>query len=203
MSFEGGILSYSVFNISMKLVSVLSLILCVCLGFWGVQTGVLFSQHELEALFAAVGPVGPVLFIAFQAVQVVLPILPGGLGCLVGVLLFGTIRGFLYNYIGICIGSFIAFSVAKSCGRPLLLKLFGQKLVSRYDGWTREKERFARLFALAIFLPVAPDDFLCYLAGTTIMSWKKFVAVILLGKPFAIFLYSVFLSTSWSYIFCG
>ena len=54
-----------------------------------------------------------------------------------------------------------------------------------------EKRRFERLFALAIFLPVAPDDFLCYLAGTTEMTLPRFTAIILLGKPAAIALYSL------------
>ncbi|MGN0169037.1 MAG: TVP38/TMEM64 family protein [Acetatifactor sp.] len=193
-------MSRPVSHAPLKLISVLGLTFCICLGFWGIHTGVLTSQQQLEKVISEAGPVGPALFTAFQAVQVVLPILPGGIGCLVGVILFGTIKGFLYNYIGICIGSFIAFGVAKNCGRPLLLTLFGAKLVSKYDGWTEERARFDRLFALAIFLPVAPDDFLCYLAGTTTMTWGKFVAIILLGKPLAIFLYSVLLSTSWTHV---
>jgi len=60
----------------------------------------------------------------------------------------------------------------------------------KYDSWTSEKNRFAKLFAIAIFLPVAPDDFLCYLAGTTEMRLSKFTLIILLGKPFSIALYS-------------
>ena len=48
-----------------------------------------------------------------------------------------------------------------------------------------------RLFALAIFFPVAPDDFLCYLAGTTSMTWRRFTTIILLGKPLSIALYSL------------
>ena len=68
----------------------------------------------------------------------------------------------------------------------------------KYDKWSEEKDRFDKMFALAIFMPVAPDDFLCYLAGTTTMSWKKFIAIILIGKPFVIFLYSMLLNTVWT-----
>ena len=59
------------------------------------------------------------LFVAFQAVQVVVPILPGGLGCLAGVLLFGPWWGFVYNYIGICAGSLMAFAIARNCGKDV------------------------------------------------------------------------------------
>jgi len=48
---------------------------------------------------------------------------------------------------------------------------------------------------------VAPDDFLCYLAGTTNMTWKQFVTVIFLGKPFSIALYSLGLTTLFQVIF--
>ena len=70
-------------------------------------------------------------------------------------------------------------------------KLFSEKTIQKYEQWTQEDKRFAKLFAAAIFLPVAPDDFLCYLAGTTNMDWKQFVLIILLGKPFAIAMYSL------------
>jgi uncharacterized membrane protein YdjX (TVP38/TMEM64 family) len=131
---------------------------------------------------------------------VVVPVLPGSLGCLAGVLMYGAGKGFLCNYIGICLGSLAAFGIAKVCGRPLIERMFSQKLIEKYDHWTAEGSPFTRLFALAIFLPVAPDDFLCYLAGTTKMSWKVFTAIILLGKPAAIAMYSLGLSVVWEQV---
>ncbi len=181
----------------LRVVSMAGFAVCVLLALWGWQTGVLTSQERLEALVKSCGAAGAVLFTVFQAVQVVVPILPGGLGCLAGVLLFGPVMGFVYNYVGICIGSLMAFAVARSCGRPLLGLLFSQRTIDKYSRWAEEKDRFARLFALAIFLPVAPDDFLCYLAGTTDMSWRRYTAIILLGKPFAISLYSLGLTALW------
>ncbi len=69
--------------------------------------------------------------------------------------------------------------------------MFSEKLITKYEAWTTEQNRFTKLFAIAIFLPVAPDDFLCYLAGTTNMRAWQFVLIILLGKPFSIALYSL------------
>lgn len=172
-------------------------VLCVLAALWGWRTGVLTSQERMQALVSSVGPAGALLFTVFQAVQVVVPILPGGLGCLAGVLLFGPAWGFVYNYVGICVGSLVAFAVARSCGKPLLSLLFSERTIQKYGRWAEEKDRFARLFALAIFLPVAPDDFLCYLAGTTDMTWRRYSAIILLGKPFAIALYSLGLTVIW------
>ena len=171
--------------------SLFGLLLCIAAAVWAWNAGLLTSQERMQAFVASCGAAGGLLFVAFQAVQVVVPVLPGGLGCLVGVVLFGPVVGFVYNYVGICIGSLLAFAVARSCGRPLLRLLFSEKLLTKYSSWTEQNNRFARLFALAIFFPVAPDDFLCYLAGTTSMTWRRFTAIILLGKPLSIALYSL------------
>lgn len=185
----------------LRAASLTGFVLCVLAALWGWHTGVLTSQERLRELVDAWGAAGAVLFTAFQAVQVVVPVLPGGLGCLAGVLLFGPVWGFVYNYVGICIGSLIAFAVARNCGKPLLALLFSERTLEKYGRWAGEKDRFAKLFAWAIFLPVAPDDFLCYLAGTTEMSWRRYTAIILLGKPFAIALYSLGLTLAWQVLF--
>lgn len=187
-------------RMTLQVLSLAGLVACVILALWGWRTGVLTSQEQMQALVHSCGAVGVVLFILFQAVQVVVPVLPGGIGCLAGVLIFGPVWGFVYNYVGICIGSLAAFAVARNCGKPLLTMLFSEKTIAKYSRWAEERNRFARLFALAIFLPVAPDDFLCYLAGTTEMSWRQYTAIILLGKPLAIALYSLGLTVVWQHL---
>lgn len=180
----------------MQAASLAGLALCVLLGVWFWRAGLLSSQQALRDFVGGCGAAGALVFIVFQAVQVVVPVLPGGLGCLAGVVLFGPWLGFAYNYLGICAGSLAAFAIARSCGRPLLTQMFPQKLIARYDKWTGERGRFARWFALLIFLPVAPDDFLCFLAGTTEIDWRLYTAIILLCKPFSIALYSLGLTVA-------
>lgn len=157
-------------------------------------------QGRLQDFIAGFGLLGMFVFIVFQAVQVVVPVIPGGLSCLAGVILFGAWKGFLCNYIGICAGSVIAFLIAKQLGRPLMEAVFKKKQIEKYENWTTENNRFTKLFALAIFLPLAPDDFLCYLAGTTKMKLGSFTGIILAGKPAAIALYSLGLMTVFSHM---
>lgn len=76
----------------------------------------------------------------------------------------GPVKRFIFNYVGICVGSVWAFLIAR---------------------------HFGKIFALLIFLPVAPDDFLCYWAGISQIPLRRFTAIILLGKPLAIVLYSL------------
>ena len=55
---------------------------------------------------------------------------------------------------------------------------------------------------LTIFLPVAPDDLICFLAGPTAISAKKFCAIILALKPWCLLLYSLFFANliQWDFI---
>lgn len=171
--------------------SILGLVLCAVLAYSFWKAGLFDSKEALTSCISRFGWAGPAVFITFQAVQVVIPILPGGLGCLAGVILFGVWKGFWYNYIGICAGSLAAFAIARACGRPLLESVFPAKMIEKYDRWMGSGSRFAKWFAFLIFIPVAPDDYLCFLAGTTRIGWRLYAAIILLCKPASIALYSL------------
>lgn len=172
-------------------ITMISLLLCIIAAMYGYKTGILTSVDSLQKFIGRFGLGGLFVFTVIQVVQVVIPILPGGISCLGGVLLFGAWKGFACNYIGICIGSILAFAITKCWGKTVMQQFFSEKTIQKYEQWTQEDKRFTKFFAAAIFLPVAPDDLLCYLAGTTDMEWRQFVLIILLGKPFAIAMYSL------------
>ena len=66
-----------------------------------------------------------------------------------------------------------------------------EETYNKYITWLEKGKKFDKFFAAAIFFPCAPDDVLCMIAGLTKMSWKKFSAIILLGKPASIAAYSM------------
>ncbi|MBU3179454.1 TVP38/TMEM64 family protein [Clostridium estertheticum] len=169
------------------------LLMTVLFFIYGIQSHLFTSQIGLQTFLQKFGFYAPIIFIIFQAIQVVLPISPGGIGCVGGILIFGPVQGFIYNYIGICIGSIAAFLLARQYGSTYIKNLSNKKTFNKYIGWL-EKPSFERVFAIAIFMPVAPDDTLCYIAGISKMKFKTFVIIILLGKPFAIAMYSLMLN---------
>lgn len=180
-------------NIVINGSTLVGIVITVAFFVYGVQMNLFTSQTALQKFLQQFGWFAPIIFIAFQAIQVVLPISPGAIGCVAGVLIFGSVQGFIYNYIGICIGSIAAFLLARNYGLNYVMNMSNKKVFNKYIGWLK-KTSFERIFATAIFLPVAPDDFLCYMAGLSKMKFKKFVLIILLGKPFAIVMYSLMLN---------
>ena len=183
------------YQIVIQIISVVGFLLTAAFLIYGYHTGIFLHEDKLKAFLLPLGIMAPLVFMFIQAVQVVVPILPGAIGCVVGVAVFGGFQAFWYNYIGICIGSLLAFLIAQRVGRPALTLIASEKTYNRYIGWLEHNQKtFDKLFTTAIFLPVAPDDLLCYLAGMTKMTIKKFTIIILLGKPLAIAAYSMGLS---------
>lgn len=169
--------------------TVTGIVICVVCVALGIHYNVFFDPDTLQAFVEKGGVFSPLIFIGIQILQVVFPFIPGGITCVAGVLLFGPVWGFVWNYLSIVAGSFINFALAKRYGTPFVQKIASKKQWEKYFRWL-DWPKFDLYFGLAIFFPVAPDDFLCYLAGLTKMSYRRFALIIFLGKPAALFLYS-------------
>ena len=188
---------------SRKLINFISIIglgLSIALTIYFINLGVFKDLNALRVLVGDSIILGPVIFIFIQILQVVIPIIPGGISTAAGVLIFGPYAGFIYNYVGICIGSIIIFLLGRRYGKPFILSMISDKTYNKYIGWLDNQNRFEKLFALAIFLPVAPDDALCLMAGLTNISVKRYTLIILIAKPLSIFLYSMALIYGGQYL---
>ena len=171
-----------------NIISILGIVATIIATIYFIRLGVFKDINALRGLVGQSVILGPIIFMLIQIIQVVIPIIPGGVSCAAGVLIFGPTMGFVYNYVGIALGSIIIFLLGRNYGKPFIMSLVSDKT---YNGLLDNEKRFERLFALAIFFPIAPDDALCLMAGLTKMSVKKFTLIILLAKPASIYLYSL------------
>ena len=174
-----------------NIISILGIVATIIATIYFIRLGVFKDINALRGLVGQSVILGPIIFMLIQIIQVVIPIIPGGVSCAAGVLIFGPTMGFVYNYVGIALGSIIIFLLGRNYGKPFIMSLVSDKTYNKYIVWLDNEKRFERLFALAIFFPIAPDDALCLMAGLTKMSVKKFTLIILLAKPASIYLYSL------------
>ncbi len=158
---------------------------------YGYMNGVFESRDSLAEFVYAAGPVAPLLFVFVQIVQVIFPLIPGGASCVAGVVLFDSVGGFIYNYIGICLGSIIIFFLGRFYGKPFIQSVTKPETYDRYIGKVDKGKRFEWFFIITVFLPGFPDDLICMLAGLTKMTVKRYIFLLLLAKPVSIALYSV------------
>lgn len=173
-------------NISSIIGGVGTVIFCI----WAYQAGILHSKETLSTFIQQAGIWGPPLFIFLQILQTVVPIIPGALTSVAGIFIYGHIIGTIYNYIGIVIGCAIIFYLVRLYGAPFVQSMVSKRTYDKYIGWLDEGNRFDRFFIFMMIWPVSPADFLCMLAALTKMSFKRYMIIIILTKPFTLVVYT-------------
>ena len=176
--------------------AIATVIFCI----WAYQKGLFTSQEALSEYMQRAGIWGPPIFILLQILQTVIPIIPGALTSIAGVYIYGMFIGNIYNYIGIIIGSIIAFHLARIYGQLFVKSIVNDSTYHRYIGWLNRGKKFDYFFTFMMAFPVSPDDFLCMLAGLTKMSYKKFIIIILICKPITLAAYTYGLTAIIDYI---
>jgi uncharacterized membrane protein YdjX (TVP38/TMEM64 family) len=134
----------------------------------------------LRSLLADFGPYAPVAFVALQTAQVVLAPIPGQLLGVVGGYLFGWALGTLYSVIGVTLGSYIVFRLARRYGRPTVERWVDDDVLARFDGVV-ERGGVTALFVVFLF-PAFPDDAVCFIAGLTDIDMRVLVALVVVGR---------------------
>ena len=158
----------------------------------GWISGSFRSIDSLRVYVASFGIWAPVVLTLIQLFLTILPVCTSFAGCVVGAALFGAVGGYWINYIGICAGSLVAYTLARRFGIRMVEKMVDLEKYETYIKKMNRSKSYPRLLFLAILLPMAPDNFLCYFSGLVNLSPKKFTTIILAAKPWCILVYSIF-----------
>ena len=142
------------------------------------------SQEKLEAYIQASTPWSHLVFFGVQLVSVVIAPIPSNITAVVGGVHFGMVPAFLLTWGAVVLGSMIVFALARVLGQKFASQLVGKKLSEKYLDVIRRKQD---VFLLMAFLfPFFPDDLLCILAGLSEISWKRFLLLCLLARPWGL-----------------
>ncbi|MGV3009896.1 TVP38/TMEM64 family protein [Streptococcus thoraltensis] len=172
-----------------RYIGFLCLIATGILILWLYHIGILNNTNVLKSVIKRHELMGPLIFIVIQIIQVVFPVIPGGLTTVVGFWVFGWWQGFIYNYIGIIVGSIILFLLVKRFGRKFILLFVKEETFFKYEQ-KLESKHFEILFILSMIAPVSPADMMVMVTALTNMSLKRFTTIILITKPFSFIGYS-------------
>ena len=174
----------------LNILTIIGIVAVIFFIYFAVKERWFLDNEILLTKIKSFGLLAPLCFILIQIVQVVLPVIPGGASCLVGVMAFGAVGGFIYNYVGLVLGSICSFLLSRKFGMSIINKLFKEKDIKKaLDKINNSK--YDLIFFLIILLPGLPDDLFCYISGITKMSLKKFTPIILIGKPLTLLVYSI------------
>lgn len=123
---------------------------------------------------------GPLLGIMFPVIEAFIPILPLVGFVIINVSVFGLFLGYIYSWIGNCIGSFLLFSLIKKVGGARLDKKIRE---SKYSCTLEKikKNNFTVLFFLYCF-PFTPSFLISGASALANMNTVKFLTVLIPSK---------------------
>ena len=189
-------------------VAVVAALIGVLVIWWRPIYDFLSNQEQIRVWVEGLGAWGPLAILLMEMIQALLAPIPGQAIEAVSGYLYGPWVGTLWPMIGMAIGSFITFSLARRFGRPLVIRFIGQQSMARLDDL--ERRGGAPFFFLIWLLPFAPDDLACVAAGLTAMSIRQFMVLMLIGRLPGVFV-SVWVGSNvarvepvwWAVLFIG
>ena len=122
------------------------------------------SQERIQEIINNSGALAPIIFILITFLQVTFIPIPSTITVVVGDYLFGFWVSYLYSFIGMMVGSMLAFYLGRILGKKFVYWIAGEKeIVDEYLHKLKGRENVL-LFFMFLF-PFFPDDLLCMVAG--------------------------------------
>lgn len=172
----------------------LILVTFICLDIFAIVffiicvTGIITKINSIQALrdyIAQFGNMAVFLYILFCFLQVIILPVPGSVAVAAGVALFGPLKCALYSFIGIVIGSIVAFGVGRWIGYKAVKWIVGKDTL---DKWLEKlKGKDYLILSIMFLLPLFPDDVLCFVAGLSSMTWSYFLVMIVITRALSVF----------------
>ncbi len=139
-----------------------------------------WSRGETRQFLLSLGPYSAATLVLFQASQVVLPPVPGELVGVLAGYLYGTWVGFVFSTLGLTLGSWVVFDLARVLGRPFVERVVSRRVLTRLGGLSFNGGAIVCFLLFA--LPGFPKDYLCGLLGISRMSFATFMVLSTLGR---------------------
>lgn len=175
-----------IYKLTIIVLSLMALIL-ICLYFLKI-TGFLDRIDSVESLrnyVASFGYMAITIYVILNVLQVVILPIPGFIAVATGVALFGPLKTAVFSFLGIVIGSFIAFFTGRIFGSKVVEWLIGEKALLKWEKSIKNKDKLILTFMF--LFPFFPDDILCFVAGLSSMSNGYFAVMIIICRIISVF----------------
>jgi uncharacterized membrane protein YdjX (TVP38/TMEM64 family) len=140
----------------------------------------LYDRQQLKRTIRSFGPYSPIAYILSQFLQVVIAPIPGGAVEFMGGYIFGAKAGFWYSIIGLFLGSWFAFGLARIFEKLAVEKFVPAETIKKFDYLVGHE---GVIISFLLFLiPGFPKDALCYVLGLTPMHMGIFLIISTIGR---------------------
>ncbi len=139
-----------------------------------------FKTLDSEELIQFVRLGGPLIGIILPVIEAFIPILPLVLFVTINVNVFGPVWGYLYSWIGNCLGSFLLFFLLNKIGGKKIEEKINQSKYS--SALKRIKSKNSSILFLLYCFPFTPSFLISGASALANMSIKNFLVSLLPGK---------------------
>lgn len=140
---------------------------------------IITDQQAVSAYLQSYGPLGPIVLFFLLVAQVFVAVIPGHA--------LMVTAGYVYGAVGLCVviastivGSQVAFLIARRFGRDFIYKVASPEIIQRWDGIAKHQGILFYFFSFV--LPIFPSDLMCYVAGLSTISARRFLIANILGR---------------------
>ncbi|MEH7414320.1 TVP38/TMEM64 family protein [Neobacillus drentensis] len=145
-----------------------------------------FTLEHIMSLIQEYRALGPVPGILLIIVEAFLPFLPLFVFVMANANAFGLWFGFLYSWLGACLGAMLVFFLIRRYGQKRLLSFLPKHpKVRKLMDWV-ERHGFGPLFLLLCF-PFTPSAVVNIVAGLSRISFAQYMLAVCIGKMVMIF----------------
>jgi uncharacterized membrane protein YdjX (TVP38/TMEM64 family) len=138
------------------------------------------DRHQLKRVIKSFGPYSPLAFILLHILHAVIPPIPGEAIEFLGGYLFGVYAGMLYSMIGLIIGSWLSFSIARIFGKRAIKRFVSPEMRKKLEYLSGHEGVI--LGFLLFLIPGFPKVALCYILGLTPMHLGIFLIISTIGR---------------------
>ncbi|WHY78927.1 TVP38/TMEM64 family protein [Neobacillus sp. WH10] len=142
-------------------------------------------EHIMSLIqeYRALGPIPGILLIVLEAF---LPFLPLFVFVMANANAFGLWLGFLYSWLGACMGALLVFSLLRKYGQKRLLSFLPRHpKVRKLMDWV-DRHGFGPLFLILCF-PFTPSAIVNVVAGLSKIRFAQYMLAVCIGKMVMIF----------------
>jgi uncharacterized membrane protein YdjX (TVP38/TMEM64 family) len=160
-----------------------SLAIVAIIAFWPYianLVSVLGDSQAVTTLLRESGPWGWFILILLLILQAFLAFIPGQGLMLASGYIYGFWMGLLLTWFGLTLGGQISFWLARRYGRPFASRFVSEKVLSRWDRIAARQG--VGFYIVSLFLPIFPNDAMCFVAGLGEISFRRFLVANMLGR---------------------
>jgi uncharacterized membrane protein YdjX (TVP38/TMEM64 family) len=158
--------------------------------YWQVQIfeiiKMIGDRDAIAAFLQQFGVIGPVILFVILALQVFMAVIPGHAIMVAGGYIYGLFIGALITQFSTVIASQLAFLLTRKYGRPLVDRIAPANIIEHWNKLSQSQG--ALFFFFSFILPIFPNDLMCFIAGMSEITPRKFFLANFFGRlPCAIF----------------